>query len=53
VLWPLFPLLGALGLLTTTERVGQAMLRVARSGSPKSRLDNRDIDALAAGPPTV
>ena len=24
------------------------MLRVARSGSPKSRLDNRDIDALAA-----
>lgn len=49
VIRPLFPLLGALGLLTTTERVGQAMLRVARDGSPKPRLDNADINALAAG----
>jgi uncharacterized protein YbjT (DUF2867 family) len=49
VIRPLFPLLGALGMLTTTERVGQAMLRVARSGSPRPRLDNRDINALAAG----
>lgn len=50
VIWPLFPLLNALGLLTTTERVGQAMLRVARSGSPKPRLDNADINALATAP---
>jgi len=45
---PLFPLLGALGTLTTTENVGRAMLRVARSGSPKPILDNHDIDRLAA-----
>jgi uncharacterized protein YbjT (DUF2867 family) len=47
-LWPLFPLLGALGLLTTTEKVGQAMLRVARDGAPKPILGNHDINALAA-----
>src|SRR6185295_8652919 len=34
VLWPLFPVLGALGLLTTTERVGRAMLQVVRRGAP-------------------
>lgn len=48
VMWPLFPLLGLLGTLTTTERVGQAMLRVARGGAPKQILSNRDINALAA-----
>ncbi|HEY0479890.1 MAG TPA: NAD(P)H-binding protein [Kofleriaceae bacterium] len=48
VMWPLFPLLGALGLLTTTERVGQAMLRVARDGAPKPILGNHDINQLAA-----
>lgn len=47
ILWPLFPLLGAFGALTTTERVGKAMLRVAREGAPKPFLSNRDIDALA------
>jgi uncharacterized protein YbjT (DUF2867 family) len=47
-MWPLFPLLGALGAMTTTERVGQAMLRVARDGAPKPILGNRDIDALTA-----
>lgn len=46
-LWPLFPLLGALGLLTTTERVGRATLQVARRGAPKPILTNRDIDDLA------
>ena len=46
-LWPLFPVLGALGLLTTTERVGRAMLQVARRGAPRSILTNRDIDELA------
>lgn len=47
-LWPLFPLLGALGLLTTTANVGKAMLRVARDGAPKPVLGNRDINELAA-----
>jgi len=46
-LWPLFPVLGAVGLLTTTERVGRAMLEVARRGAPKPILTNRDIDELA------
>jgi hypothetical protein len=45
--WPLFPVLGALGLLTTTERVGRAMLQVARRGAPRSMLTSRDIDELA------
>src|SRR5262249_39227436 len=34
-LWPLFPVLGALGAMTTTERVGRAMLEVVRRGAPK------------------
>jgi len=46
-LWPLFPVLGALGAMTTTERVGRAMLEVARRGAPKPILANRDIDELA------
>jgi uncharacterized protein YbjT (DUF2867 family) len=46
--WPLFPLLGWLGALTTTERVGRAMLRVARDGAPGPILRNRDINQLAA-----
>jgi uncharacterized protein YbjT (DUF2867 family) len=48
VMWPLFPLLGLFGLLTTTERVGRAMLRVARDGAPRPILGNRDINELAA-----
>lgn len=48
IIWPLFPLLGALGALTTTERVGKAMLRVAREGAEKPILSNRDINTLAA-----
>ena len=32
--------------VTTTERVGRAMLRVAREGAPKPILENRDINAL-------
>lgn len=47
-MWPLFPLLGLFGLLTTTERVGRAMLRVARDGAPGPILANRDINQLAA-----
>jgi uncharacterized protein YbjT (DUF2867 family) len=48
VMWPLFPLLSALGLLTTTEKVGQAMLHIARDGAPKPILGNQDINQLAA-----
>ena len=48
VMWPFYPLLRAFGMLTTTERVGQAMLRVARDGSPSKFLTNRDINALTA-----
>jgi uncharacterized protein YbjT (DUF2867 family) len=47
-LWPLFPVLSLFGALTTTERVGKAMLHVARSGSSKPIVTNRDIDQLAA-----
>ena len=45
---PLFPLLKAVApkYVTTTERVGRAMLEAARRGAPKSVLENRDIDAL-------
>jgi uncharacterized protein YbjT (DUF2867 family) len=45
---PLSPALVALfpGLVTTTERVGKAMLRVARQGSAKPVLETRDINAL-------
>jgi uncharacterized protein YbjT (DUF2867 family) len=46
-LWPLFPVLGALGLLTTTERVGRAMLQVVRRGAPGPVLTNRGINELA------
>jgi uncharacterized protein YbjT (DUF2867 family) len=33
--------------MTTTEKVGRAMLRVAREGAPKRVLENDDINALA------
>jgi len=36
--------------VTTTERVGRAMLAVARGGHPKAILENADIDAAGAGP---
>jgi uncharacterized protein YbjT (DUF2867 family) len=47
--WPFMPLLKALlpGMVTTTERVGKAMLRVARDGYDKVTLENRDINSLA------
>jgi len=32
--------------VTTTERIGRAMLRVAKEGAPKSVLETRDINAL-------
>jgi uncharacterized protein YbjT (DUF2867 family) len=54
VLYPLlFPLiLGAKWLapnfVTTTERVGQAMLRISKKGYPKKLLENPDINAASA-----
>jgi uncharacterized protein YbjT (DUF2867 family) len=48
-LGPLFPLFdrAAPGLVTTTQRVGRAMLRVAREGSAARVLDSADINRLA------
>jgi uncharacterized protein YbjT (DUF2867 family) len=45
---PLYPVFRVLlpNLVTTTERVGKAMLRVAAAGAPKTILENRDINAL-------
>jgi len=49
VMGPLTPLLRALlpAHVTTTEKVGRAMLAVARRGASKVVLENRDINALA------
>jgi uncharacterized protein YbjT (DUF2867 family) len=49
VVKPLYPLLKALfpNHVTTTEKVGRAMLEAARRGAPKPALENRDINALA------
>lgn len=47
---PLFPMLQALfpRYVTTTERVGQAMIRVAQQGYPRTHLENVDINSLAS-----
>jgi hypothetical protein len=47
---PFLPLLVGLApnRVTTTEKVGRAMLTVARQGAPKHLLDTRDINQLAA-----
>ena len=46
---PLFPLLDRLvpDHVTTTERVGRAMLVVARRGAPEKVLETRDLNTLA------
>ena len=47
--WPLLPLLARFpSFMTTTERIGRAMLRAARVGAPKSVLESRDINELGA-----
>jgi uncharacterized protein YbjT (DUF2867 family) len=50
---PLGPLLNAVAPrhVTTSERVGRAMLNAARYGAPKAVLENDDINALAAAHP--
>lgn len=52
VLAPIFPVLDGLfpRYVTTTERVGRAMLNVARNGAPKAVLENDEINAAAMGP---
>jgi uncharacterized protein YbjT (DUF2867 family) len=47
---PLFPVVQWLlpSRVTTTERLGRAMLRVARSGNPERILESEDIDVLGA-----
>jgi uncharacterized protein YbjT (DUF2867 family) len=49
ILWPLVPAFVALfpRLATTTEKIGRAMLNVARRGAPKRILDTPDINAVA------
>lgn len=49
VLYPVIPLIGALAprQVTTTEKVGRAMLNVARRGAEKAILENADINAAA------
>jgi uncharacterized protein YbjT (DUF2867 family) len=48
---PIYPLLEALApnLVTTTERLGRAMLLVARRGAPRPVLEARDLAAVLAG----
>ena len=46
--WPFYPVLSLFGALTNTERVGRAMLNVARHGSPTPLVGNREINQLAA-----
>jgi hypothetical protein len=47
---PLYPALKTLfpGFVTTTEKVGVAMIKVALHGYPQPLLENRDINALAS-----
>jgi hypothetical protein len=47
---PLFPILKQFGSVTTSARVGQAMIRAASRGYPKKHLENlenKDINLLA------
>jgi uncharacterized protein YbjT (DUF2867 family) len=45
---PLYPLLGRLSFVTSTDRLGRAMLTVARTGWPARVLENRDINEAGA-----
>ena len=54
LLWPVVAMMKLLSpsSITTTERVGLAMLAAAKRGAPKTILENGDINALAASTPT-
>jgi uncharacterized protein YbjT (DUF2867 family) len=51
VMGPLYPVLRAIApkYVTTSERVGRAMLAVAKRGAPNPIVENADIDSLATG----
>jgi len=48
LVWPFVPLLRAISpnSLTTTERVGRAMIRVTAEGAPSHHIGTREINAL-------
>lgn len=48
--WPLFPVLRAMSprLITTTEAVGRAMIKLAIEGSDRRYFENADINALVS-----
>ena len=50
VFWPLMPLLRAIspGSVITTEELGRAMIRAARTGAPKRVLESKDLRTLGA-----
>ena len=50
IVGPLFPLFSRVipNQVTTTERIGLALIRVVRDGAPSNTLRNREINALAA-----
>jgi len=45
---PIYPILKRLvpGIATSSEQLGRAMIKVARTGAPKQVLETRDINAL-------
>jgi hypothetical protein len=49
LLGPLYPLTKILfpKYVTTTEKLGRAMIRVASGGYPRNVIENRDINAMA------
>ena len=50
ILGPFYPLLKHWrSMVTSTPQVGRAMINAARSGAPKTTLENADINALASG----
>jgi uncharacterized protein YbjT (DUF2867 family) len=48
VIWPLLSVVRIAfpNYVTTTEQIGRAMIKVARSGAPKPILESRDINAI-------
>jgi uncharacterized protein YbjT (DUF2867 family) len=43
---PIYPVLKKFNSITTTEQVGRAMIKVAKSGYQKSHLENSDINSI-------
>lgn len=49
IAWPFTPLLNALpGMATTTEKLGKAMIEIAKRGAPHQVLEMRDLNKFAA-----